>query len=92
MPTDRKFKFRRLPDIGRGGALQRVWSLIDAYEVIRGLTGNRRIIDDEFEHELVVFQDKESRALRLHASVWKGELHRCPVWTAFGRHNHNRIS
>jgi len=52
------------------------------------LSGERRlfqapIIDDGFEHSLAVFQDEKNGGLRLHAAVWKGELRRCPVWTAF---------
>ncbi|KAH8599064.1 hypothetical protein B0O99DRAFT_34371 [Bisporella sp. PMI_857] len=42
-----------------------------------------QIIDDGFEHNLTVLQDRKSGALRLLASVWSGELRRCPVWTAF---------
>ncbi|KAG9248710.1 hypothetical protein BJ878DRAFT_308741 [Calycina marina] len=42
-----------------------------------------QIIDDEYEHMLAVMQDCRTGGLRLHASVWAGELRRCPVWTAF---------
>jgi hypothetical protein len=42
-----------------------------------------RIIDDGFDHSLIVYKDHETGALRLHAAVWGGELKRCPVWTAF---------
>ncbi|KAL8716250.1 MAG: hypothetical protein Q9220_000155 [cf. Caloplaca sp. 1 TL-2023] len=42
-----------------------------------------RIIDDNFEHALRVFRDRDCGAIRLQASVLKGELKRTPVWTAF---------
>ncbi|KAL8757428.1 MAG: hypothetical protein Q9184_004217, partial [Pyrenodesmia sp. 2 TL-2023] len=41
------------------------------------------IIDDNFEHALRVFRDRDSGGIRLQASVLKGELKRTPVWTAF---------
>lgn len=40
--------------------------------------------DDDFAHSLIVYEDRATRSLRLHAAVWDGELRRCPVWTAFG--------
>ncbi|TVY82354.1 hypothetical protein LSUE1_G003452 [Lachnellula suecica] len=43
-----------------------------------------QILDDGFEHSLVVHQDQHSGVIRLLAAVWNGELRRCPVWTAFG--------
>ncbi|KAL8966945.1 MAG: hypothetical protein Q9197_005697, partial [Variospora fuerteventurae] len=43
----------------------------------------RRIIDDNFEHALRVFKDRDSGGIRLQASVLNGELKRKPVWTAF---------
>lgn len=53
------------------------------------LSGEKRvftakIVDDEFHHSLGVFQDSKTGGLRLVASVWGGELVRCPVWIAFG--------
>jgi hypothetical protein len=45
-----------------------------------------QIIDDGFKHCIHVFQDKETQGMRLHASVWDGELRLTPVWTAFGKH------
>ncbi|PFH61714.1 hypothetical protein XA68_16514 [Ophiocordyceps unilateralis] len=44
------------------------------------------IIDDGFRHSLIVYRDRCSGALRLHAAVWDGELRHCPVWTAFVTH------
>ena len=44
-----------------------------------------QIIDDGFKHSLIVYEDMQSRGLRLHAAVWEGELRQCPVWTAFGK-------
>lgn len=41
-------------------------------------------MDDEFHHALGVLQDEKTGGLRLVASVWAGELGRCPVWIAFG--------
>lgn len=48
------------------------------------LTRCRRVFDDGFKHSLIVYEDRATRALRLHAAVWDGELRQCPVWTAFG--------
>ncbi|KAH6636758.1 hypothetical protein F5144DRAFT_193253 [Chaetomium tenue] len=45
-----------------------------------------QIIDDGFKHSLIVYEDMQSRGLRLHAAVWEGELRQCPVWTAFVTH------
>ncbi|KAK4155354.1 hypothetical protein C8A00DRAFT_13575 [Chaetomidium leptoderma] len=45
-----------------------------------------QIVDDGFKHSLIVYQDMQSRGLRLHAAVWEGELRQCPVWTAFVTH------
>ncbi|KAK4245621.1 hypothetical protein C7999DRAFT_42840 [Corynascus novoguineensis] len=45
-----------------------------------------QIIDDGFKHSLIVYEDLQTRGLRLHAAVWEGELRQCPVWTAFVTH------
>jgi len=45
-----------------------------------------KIVDDGFEHVLVVYQDMKCHVIRLHAAVRSGELKRCPVWTAFVSH------
>ncbi|KAL8916942.1 MAG: hypothetical protein Q9208_008263 [Pyrenodesmia sp. 3 TL-2023] len=42
-----------------------------------------KIIDDNFEHALRVFRDRDSGGIRLQASVRRGELENTPVWTAF---------
>jgi hypothetical protein len=47
------------------------------------LTFLRQITDDKFKHSLIVYQDRDTGAKRLHAAVWEGELRQCPVWTAF---------
>jgi hypothetical protein len=54
---------------------------------LQGLTGKRtsQIVDDGFKHSLIVYEDMQTRGLRLHAAVWEGELRQCPVWTAFGK-------
>ena len=44
-----------------------------------------RILDDGYQHSLIVYKDHASRGIRLHAAVWDGELRQCPVWTAFGK-------
>ncbi|KAL4938194.1 hypothetical protein BDV06DRAFT_60439 [Aspergillus oleicola] len=44
------------------------------------------ILDDDFLHALRVYRDKETGAIRLQASVHKGEMKRAPVWTAFITH------
>jgi hypothetical protein len=44
------------------------------------------IIDDGFKHSLIVYEDNETKGIRLHADVWEGELKQCPVWTAFVTH------
>ncbi|KAH6625941.1 hypothetical protein B0J18DRAFT_126054 [Chaetomium sp. MPI-SDFR-AT-0129] len=36
-----------------------------------------------FKHSLIVYEDMQTKGLRLHAAVWEGELRQCPVWTAF---------
>ncbi|KAL5339166.1 hypothetical protein BJX70DRAFT_364560 [Aspergillus crustosus] len=41
------------------------------------------IMDDGFQHALRVYRDKITGAIRLQASVHKGEMKRSPVWTAF---------
>ncbi|KAL4916282.1 hypothetical protein BDW62DRAFT_186420 [Aspergillus aurantiobrunneus] len=41
------------------------------------------IMDDDFLHALRVYRDKFTGAVRLQASVHKGEMKRSPVWTAF---------
>ncbi|KAL2128184.1 hypothetical protein VTI74DRAFT_9546 [Chaetomium olivicolor] len=45
-----------------------------------------QIIDDQFRHSLIVYEDIQTKGLRLHAAVWEGELKECPVWTAFVTH------
>ncbi|KAK4128288.1 hypothetical protein N657DRAFT_563192 [Parathielavia appendiculata] len=45
-----------------------------------------QIVDDGFKHSLIVYEDIQTRGLRLHAAVWEGELRQCPVWTAFVTH------
>lgn len=42
-----------------------------------------RILDDGYDHFLIVYEDKYTKGWRLHAAVWNGELQRVPVWTAF---------
>lgn len=45
-----------------------------------------QIIDDGYQHSLIVYEDIQTHGLRLHAAVWEGELRQCPVWTAFVTH------
>ncbi|KAK3695214.1 hypothetical protein B0T22DRAFT_508272 [Podospora appendiculata] len=45
-----------------------------------------QIIDDGYKHSLIVYEDLQTRGIRLHAAVWDGELRQCPVWTAFVTH------
>ncbi len=47
----------------------------------------RQVIDDGYKHSLIVYEDLQTRGIRLHAAVWEGELRQCPVWTAFGKRN-----
>ncbi|KAI1116852.1 hypothetical protein F5Y14DRAFT_35494 [Nemania sp. NC0429] len=42
-----------------------------------------QIIDDAFEHFLVVYEDAHTKGRRLHVIARDGPLARCPVWTAF---------
>lgn len=51
----------------------------------------RQIIDDGYKHSLIVFEDLQTRGIRLHAAVWEGELRQCPVWTAFGNLRHHLV-
>ena len=46
----------------------------------------RLIVDDDYGHALRIIQEKETRVVRLHASVQTGELKRKPIWTAFITH------
>ncbi|TQN67102.1 hypothetical protein CSHISOI_08335, partial [Colletotrichum shisoi] len=55
------------------------------------LSGERKtfqaqIIDDGYQHSLVVYQDIATQSFRLHAMVRDGVLRQCPVWTAFVTH------
>jgi hypothetical protein len=49
-------------------------------------TRDSQIVDDGFKHSLIVYEDMQTRGIRLHAAVWEGELRQCPVWTAFVTH------
>ncbi|EGY21889.1 uncharacterized protein VDAG_03329 [Verticillium dahliae VdLs.17] len=51
-----------------------------------------QIIDDGFRHSLIVYEDAETKGIRLHAAVWEGELCRCPVWTAFVTHQSSSLT
>ncbi|EEY20063.1 conserved hypothetical protein [Verticillium alfalfae VaMs.102] len=51
-----------------------------------------QIIDDGFKHSLIVYEDVETKGIRLHAAVWEGELRRCPVWTAFVTHQSSSLT
>ncbi|KZF22502.1 hypothetical protein L228DRAFT_127436 [Xylona heveae TC161] len=42
-----------------------------------------QIYEDGYLHALRIFKDRDSRGIRLEASVLEGELERSPVWTAF---------
>ncbi|KAL2814920.1 hypothetical protein BJX63DRAFT_420543 [Aspergillus granulosus] len=41
------------------------------------------ILDDDYLHALRVYRDKITGAVRLQASIHRGEMKRAPVWTAF---------
>ncbi|KAG6362957.1 hypothetical protein INS49_008052 [Diaporthe citri] len=45
-----------------------------------------QIVDDDYQHSLIVYEDTRTQGMRLHAAVWDGELRACPVWTAFVTH------
>ncbi|TIC93649.1 hypothetical protein CH35J_009330 [Colletotrichum higginsianum] len=49
-------------------------------------TFQAQIIDDGYQHSLVVYQDIATQSFRLHAMVRDGVLRQCPVWTAFVTH------
>jgi hypothetical protein len=55
-----------------------------AGHVVGAEDSSRRIIDDDYDHTLLVYQDSRCNGIRLHASVTSGELRRSPVWIAFG--------
>ncbi|KAI0404988.1 hypothetical protein F4802DRAFT_597665 [Xylaria palmicola] len=42
-----------------------------------------QIIDDGFDHCLIVIEDHHTKGRRLHVVARDGPLARCPVWTAF---------
>jgi hypothetical protein len=46
-----------------------------------------QIIDDGYLHALRIYRDTVSGAVRLQASIHKGEMKRAPVWTAFITHH-----
>ncbi|RJE18325.1 hypothetical protein PHISCL_09337 [Aspergillus sclerotialis] len=48
-----------------------------------------QIVDDSYLHALRIYRDNASGAVRLQASVHRGEMKRAPVWTAFITHNIN---
>ncbi|KAK7701101.1 hypothetical protein SLS64_010432 [Diaporthe eres] len=37
-----------------------------------------QIIDDDYQHSLIVYEDTRTQGMRLHAAVWDGELRACP--------------
>jgi hypothetical protein len=40
------------------------------------LIENRQIVDDDFLHALRIYRDRDSKAVRLQASVLRGEMKR----------------
>ncbi|OXV09983.1 hypothetical protein Egran_02258 [Elaphomyces granulatus] len=46
-----------------------------------------QILDDGYLHALRIYRDTVSGAVRLQASIHKGEMKRAPVWTAFVTHH-----
>ncbi|KAJ5382794.1 hypothetical protein N7517_000705 [Penicillium concentricum] len=46
-----------------------------------------KITDDQYVHALRVYKDSVTGAVRLQASVYRGEMNHTPVWTAFVTHN-----
>ncbi|TPR08998.1 Maltose acetyltransferase family protein [Aspergillus niger] len=68
----------RSQDSGRPVERIRDYELDDEEEHFGG-----QIVDDDFLHALRVYRDNVSGAVRLQASVHKGEMKRMPVWTAF---------
>ena len=45
------------------------------------LTKTRRIIDDDYLHALRIYRDRDSKAVRLQASVLRGEMKRLVIAT-----------
>ncbi|RAL01701.1 uncharacterized protein BO80DRAFT_424532 [Aspergillus ibericus CBS 121593] len=68
----------RSQDSGRPVERIRDYELDEEEELFGG-----QIVDDDFLHALRVYRDNVSGAVRLQASVHKGEMKRMPVWTAF---------
>ncbi|KAB8232785.1 uncharacterized protein BDW43DRAFT_311858 [Aspergillus alliaceus] len=68
----------RSQDCGRPVDHIRDYELDDEEELFGG-----PIVDDNFLHALRIYRDRTSGAIRLQASVHKGEMKRAPVWTAF---------
>jgi hypothetical protein len=58
------------------------YELEDEEEVFGG-----QILDDGYLHALRIYRDTVSGAIRLQASIHKGEMKRAPVWTAFVTHH-----
>ncbi|KKK18867.1 hypothetical protein ARAM_002740 [Aspergillus rambellii] len=68
----------RSQDSGRPVGRIRDYELDDEEELFGG-----PIVDDNYLHALRVYRDNVTGAVRLQASVHKGEMKRAPVWTAF---------
>ncbi|CAL5872503.1 uncharacterized protein PFLUO_LOCUS6767 [Penicillium psychrofluorescens] len=68
----------RSQDAGRPVEYIRDYELNEEGEIYGG-----QIIDDGFPHALRVYQDTVTGAVRLQASVHRGDLKRTPAWTAF---------
>ncbi|GFF49808.1 hypothetical protein IFM51744_07178 [Aspergillus udagawae] len=68
----------RSQDAGRPVESIRDYELDNEEELFGG-----QILDDNYLHALRIYRDKVSGAVRLQASVHKGEMKRAPVWTAF---------
>ena len=82
-PTSRKNP--RLRTRGRRRVIRRVrtHSKPQPFPIILANKQTSQIIDDNYLHALRIYQDTITGAVRLQASVHKGEMDRSPVWTAF---------
>lgn len=70
----------------RGRKEARSKHFIHRHSFTHWLHTNSQIIDDGYQHSLIVYQDALTNGIRLHAAVWEGELRECPVWTVFVTH------
>ncbi|GAD95267.1 hypothetical protein NFIA_065690 [Paecilomyces variotii No. 5] len=72
----------RSQDMGKPVSRILDWELDGEEEIFGG-----QILENNTLHALRIYQDTTSNAVRLQASIHRGEMKRAPLWTAFITHN-----